>query len=192
MNARYAMTPDELAAFRAGKVIGRDEAQREAEAENARLTALVAAMHAAAVGETKTPLLGLVEDVAGTRDAFLAQQHRADTLDGIAREMAKRVAELEDAAYGDATVRLLKPVEQIQHLHASVAAQMSRADTLNRLARQHRARVTELEAALAAAPYHEVWSSELPPGGLVCSICGQPVESEPCPEHAPAEAGERE
>lgn len=34
-------------------------------------------------------------------------------------------------------------------------------------------------------PYREVWDASLPPGGRVCSICGQPVESEPCPEHAP-------
>ncbi|WP_267244383.1 DUF6011 domain-containing protein [Streptomyces sp. PR69] len=37
--------------------------------------------------------------------------------------------------------------------------------------------------------YQEVWSSELPPGGLVCSVCSQPVESEPCPVHAPKAAG---
>jgi hypothetical protein len=31
------------------------------------------------------------------------------------------------------------------------------------------------------------WDDELPPGGLVCADpeCGQPVESEPCPEHSP-------
>lgn len=34
--------------------------------------------------------------------------------------------------------------------------------------------------------YRPVWDSGLPPGGLVCNLCGQPVESEPCPEHAPA------
>lgn len=45
------------------------------------------------------------------------------------------------------------------------------------------ARITELEAA---QPYREVWSDEVPPGGIVCSICGIPVESEPCPQHAPA------
>ncbi len=47
-----------------------------------------------------------------------------------------------------------------------------------------RARITELEAS---QPYREVWSDEVPPGGMVCSTCGGPVESEPCPEHAPAE-----
>ncbi|MFE5563336.1 hypothetical protein [Streptomyces sp. NPDC056544] len=45
-----------------------------------------------------------------------------------------------------------------------------------------RARVAELEALL---PYREVWSDELPPGGFVCNVCGQPVESEPCPDHEP-------
>ena len=45
-----------------------------------------------------------------------------------------------------------------------------------------RARVAELEAAQS---YREVWSDEVAPGGRVCSICGHPVESEPCPKHAP-------
>lgn len=31
----------------------------------------------------------------------------------------------------------------------------------------------------------EVWSGEVPPGGFVCSVCGTPVESEPCREHMP-------
>lgn len=38
----------------------------------------------------------------------------------------------------------------------------------------------------AGAVYREVWDAGLPPGGLVCSVCGQPVESEPCPDHAPS------
>lgn len=28
-----------------------------------------------------------------------------------------------------------------------------------------------------------VWDDVVPPGGLVCTTCGAPVESEPCPEH---------
>lgn len=47
-----------------------------------------------------------------------------------------------------------------------------------------RARVAELEGA---QPYREVWSDECPPGGMVCSICGVPVESEPCSKHGPGE-----
>lgn len=30
-----------------------------------------------------------------------------------------------------------------------------------------------------------LWDDSLPPGGEVCADCGQPVESEPCPEHHP-------
>ncbi|WP_068924967.1 hypothetical protein [Planobispora rosea] len=37
-------------------------------------------------------------------------------------------------------------------------------------------------------PYTEVWDDSCAPGGYVCDRCGMPVESEPCPEHAPAEA----
>lgn len=40
-------------------------------------------------------------------------------------------------------------------------------------------------AASSVEPYREVWDSSLPPGGYVCAACGEPVESEPCPEHAP-------
>lgn len=43
--------------------------------------------------------------------------------------------------------------------------------------------VTNAVAPLVA--YREVWDASLPPGGAVCSICGHPVESEPCPDHAP-------
>lgn len=49
------------------------------------------------------------------------------------------------------------------------------------------AALLEAEHHPAAQPYREVWSDEVPPGGMVCSICGGPVESEPCPQHAPAE-----
>jgi hypothetical protein len=43
------------------------------------------------------------------------------------------------------------------------------------------------DAVTPLVPYREVWDSSLPPGGRVCSICGQPVESEPCPDHAPTD-----
>lgn len=41
--------------------------------------------------------------------------------------------------------------------------------------------------------YVEIWDPTIPPGGFICgtrvgdddAICGTPVESEPCPEHAP-------
>lgn len=29
------------------------------------------------------------------------------------------------------------------------------------------------------------WDDGCPPGGMVCATCGEPVESEPCPEHNP-------
>lgn len=40
-------------------------------------------------------------------------------------------------------------------------------------------------AVTPLVPYRPVWDGSLPPGGNVCSICGDPVESEPCPQHAP-------
>lgn len=34
------------------------------------------------------------------------------------------------------------------------------------------------------AEYAEVWDDSVAPGGYVCSVCRQPVESEPCAEHS--------
>lgn len=36
---------------------------------------------------------------------------------------------------------------------------------------------------ILADPAPEVWDASVPPGGYVCSACGIPVESEPCPDH---------
>jgi hypothetical protein len=47
-------------------------------------------------------------------------------------------------------------------------------------------RITAAVAPLV--PYRRVWDNALPPGGYVCVICGDPVESEPCPQHAPEQA----
>lgn len=41
------------------------------------------------------------------------------------------------------------------------------------------------DADVGEVPYREVWSDECPPGGRVCSVCGQPVETMPCEEHSP-------
>lgn len=38
--------------------------------------------------------------------------------------------------------------------------------------------------------YEEVWDAAVPPGGYICSTCGTPVETEPCPDHAPDDPGE--
>lgn len=47
-------------------------------------------------------------------------------------------------------------------------------------------RVTAEEQPLGAdaTAYREVWDATIPPGGYVCAACGEPVESEPCPEHS--------
>lgn len=39
--------------------------------------------------------------------------------------------------------------------------------------------------ALADAP--SVWDASVPPGGMVCAVCGMPTETVPCPEHQPIE-----
>ncbi|GAA5229244.1 hypothetical protein GCM10025779_00570 [Arthrobacter cryoconiti] len=31
----------------------------------------------------------------------------------------------------------------------------------------------------------DVWDDSVFPGGMVCSTCGMPTESEPCEEHQP-------
>lgn len=80
----------------------RDPVSRALLKDKERLTAelsdereLVAAMHAASVGCVREPLLGHVADVAETRAAYLAQQHRADELDVIAKRAETRGVELE-------------------------------------------------------------------------------------------------
>jgi hypothetical protein len=55
----------------------------------------IAAMHAAAVGEVRAPLLGYVEDVASVRHAFEAQRARADTLDRLCRQHRQRADDVE-------------------------------------------------------------------------------------------------
>lgn len=39
--------------------------------------------------------------------------------------------------------------------------------------------------ASAALDAPDRWDVSVPPGGYVCSVCGTPVESEPCPDHQP-------
>lgn len=71
-----------------------------------------------------------------------------------------------------ARVAYAKLVQETQQHYAAIASKQQ----------QYRTRIAELESAL---PYREVWSDETPPGGMVCGTCGYPVESEPCPDHAP-------
>jgi hypothetical protein len=62
---------------------------------------------------------------------------------------------------------------------------------LGRLLPAHTVRLFTARVVDAVAPlvaYRPVWDSSLPPGGYVCNICGDPVESEPCREHAPEQA----
>ena len=46
------------------------------------------------------------------------------------------------------------------------------------------AEIERLREELDGSPY-ERWDSSVPPGGMVCRVCGVPVESEPCMEHNP-------
>lgn len=73
-------------------------------------------------------------------------------------------------------------VAEVQRLRAERHSTNEALSDAAEQLRVQRDRIAELEAQL---PYREVWSSELAPGGFVCSVCGQPVESEPCPDHAP-------
>lgn len=113
-------------------VVQGDDDLSELESLRARVAELdstVAAMHAAAVGEVKAPLLGLVEDVALTRSAFLAQQARAETLDRLCREQRARadaaearVAELESLVEAGTEYRVWVPGGMGLYVRRSVAA----------------------------------------------------------------------
>ncbi|WP_369024087.1 hypothetical protein [Nocardia cyriacigeorgica] len=90
-----------------------------------------------------------------------------DEAQSRAAELAERFAELEaDHA---------RLVEDVASTVRRFSATLDERDAL-------RARLSELAAQQV---YREVWSDEVAPGGMVCSICGHPVESEPCPTHAP-------
>jgi hypothetical protein len=76
--------------------------EAEAEAERYKADYLgacghIAAMHAAAVGEIRGPIRGVVEDVEDVRAAYEAQHARADTLDRLCREQRKRADDAEAA-----------------------------------------------------------------------------------------------
>jgi hypothetical protein len=109
------------------------EAEAEAEehkAEHLAACEQIAAMHAAAVGEVRGPLLGVVEDVASMRAAYEAQHARADTLDRLCREQRQRTEQAED---------LLRAAHQ-----CSNEAERQRADA------EQRAKQWEEQAALHA------------------------------------------
>ena len=62
-----------------------------------------------------------------------------------------------------------------------------RADDVEAL----RAEVERLREVLEVGQY-ERWDDSVAPGGMVCRVCGVPVESEPCMEHNPVAAAEAE
>lgn len=45
---------------------------------------------------------------------------------------------------------------------------------------------------MTTTTYEPIWDSCVPPGGFICNLCGTPVESEPCPDHAPEDGDEPE
>jgi hypothetical protein len=84
-------------------IVEAEAAAEEHKAEHLAACEQIAAMHAAAVGEARGPLLGVVEDVASMRAAYEAQHARADTLDRLCREQRQRAEQAEErlAAYVD-------------------------------------------------------------------------------------------
>lgn len=95
--------------------------------------------------------------------------------------------------------RATELVTEVEQLRAEVdrqaaelteirAAGAYRVETLERIADRARAIgqpatsiVTLTERGLAL----EAWDDSVPPGGMVCAVCGVPVESERCPQHGP-------
>lgn len=56
---------------------------------------------------------------------------------------------------------------------------MAQAEALSRA-------IHEATTVLSSPPdAPNVWDPAIPPGGYVCSVCGDPTESEPCPAHQP-------
>ncbi|MFB7899909.1 hypothetical protein ACFC1B_26675 [Streptomyces xiamenensis] len=87
-------------------------------------------------------------------------------------------------------------LEQVRAQHAAGLLTNTAAELLAEIDRQAK----EIDR-LAADRHHWMtqyyeesrtyWDAELPPGGECCAVCGQPVESEPCPDHHPATVADR-
>ncbi|MEV0031404.1 hypothetical protein [Nocardia sp. NPDC050793] len=116
--------------------------------------------------------MSLDEYLAGTgSDDRLTDDQLRELVQFAAPDLCGRLAD-----------ELLDARGEIAALRTDLEAKRSDFDAaLHRLS-QARARIAELEPQ---QPYRAVWSDELPPGGMVCNICRQPVETEPCAEHAP-------
>jgi chromosome segregation ATPase len=122
----------------------------EAEAERLKADCLsacgtIADMHAAAVGEVRGPLLGVVEDVASVRHAFEAQRARADTLNRLCREQRQRAEQAEQRA-ADAERRHVEALAEQQHTERGDAAAIHLA---NSAATAWQQRAAEVERRLA-------------------------------------------
>ncbi|WP_280420017.1 hypothetical protein [Nocardia carnea] len=130
-------------------------------------------------------LLAAIVRLEDERDESRADADRAHGQAGAlhARVMELRAqVEARDARIAELETGARMDNEVIRQANADRADQAKSIAYLARERDKAVARVAELEAAL---PYREVWSDETPPGGMVCGTCGQPVESEPCPDHAP-------
>ncbi|ONK09266.1 hypothetical protein [Streptomyces sp. MP131-18] len=120
-------------------------------------------------------------------DEALAER---DALHDRLDEMAAAVAPIEEigehSSHNDPwanALDLITPAAEVEQMRARVAELEAEADRL------------ATDRARWMNRYYEesrtYWDAELPPGGECCADCGQPVESEPCPEHHPATVAER-
>jgi hypothetical protein len=109
-------------------------------------------------------------------------QYVASVLAGVAKELRRMAGK--DTREGEST----QPAPDLHsRVHAAITS--TRGPLLPLPANTVRLLTNHVTDAIAPlVPYRSVWDAELPPGGLVCSICGEPVESEPCTDHAPAAA----
>lgn len=89
-------------------------------------------------------------------------------------EIARR-----DQRIGELTTALTALVITVGRHPTSMS--MAQAEALSRA-------VHEATTVLSRRPGIDAldrWDPSIPPGGYVCSVCGDPTESEPCPAHQP-------
>ncbi|TLF96789.1 hypothetical protein FEK35_27240 [Nocardia cyriacigeorgica] len=147
------------------------------------------------IAELEADHARLVEDVASTVRRFSATLDERDALRARVAELEDQVAALADAEmerarlslYARNARRTITTMWQSRRQWQNRAAELEAEHDLADRVTEALDRIEVNRALEAAQSYREVWSDEVAPGGRVCSICGQPVESEPCPKHAPAE-----
>lgn len=135
--------------------------------------------------ERVTVILTPASSTALTRATALTGDTRTDIINRAIQTYALMTGEVDGGSR--VLIEHAEPTQPGPDLHSLVMhALAGGSDPLPLPAATVRLLTNRITTAVAPlVPYRPVWDPSLPPGGYVCSICGEPVESEPCPQHGP-------